>query len=242
MTCVGQMQTNILTALWQAQVPHSCVCNSKHDAQERGWAMRVECHLLVFVCFVTRTQHNNNTSVSLQMLTCMYINTNRHICMHENLGPRLHNHTNHLIWADAIKLTILWQLGVLCTCAANCFLVAHTQNIKTNDFLQMLTHESTSSPPPAACSGCLLLTEGVFPDGYGTDHIHSPPVMLRYGACQVFGRFWGPNGARGAVWEVFWAEARICDFWPDWLFFAFFCAKNNEKKVTTLPPSPLMCL
>ena len=144
MTCVGQMQTNILTALWQAQVPHSCVCNSKHDAQERGWAMRVECHLLVFVCFVTRTQHNNNTSVSLQMLTCMYINTNRHICMHENLGPRLHNHTNHLIWADAIKLTILWQVRVLCTCVANCFLVAHTQNIKTNDFLQMLTHESTS--------------------------------------------------------------------------------------------------
>ena len=118
MTCVGQMQTNILTALWQAQVPHSCVCNSKHDAQERGWAMRVECHLLVFVCFVTRTQHNNNTSVSLQMLTCMYINTNRHICMHENLGPRLHNHTNRLIWADAIKLTILWQLGVLCACYA----------------------------------------------------------------------------------------------------------------------------
>ena len=29
MTYVGQMQTNIQTALWQAQVPHSCVRNSK---------------------------------------------------------------------------------------------------------------------------------------------------------------------------------------------------------------------
>ena len=75
--------------------------------------------------------------------------------MHENLGPRLHNHTNHLIWADAIKLTILWQLGVLCACSANCFVVAHTQHIKTTDFLQMLTHESPWHSMMRMCRGML---------------------------------------------------------------------------------------
>ena len=33
----------------------------------------------------------------------------------------------------------------------------------------------------------------LFLDGYGTEHIPSPPVTLRYGAYQVFGRFLGPK-------------------------------------------------
>ena len=32
-----------------------------------------------------------------------------------------------------------------------------------------------------------------FLDGYGTEHIPSPPVTLRCGACQVFGKFLGPK-------------------------------------------------
>ena len=58
MTYVGQMQTNIQTALWQAQVPHSCVRNSKtnkfnsnckqeNESQKISVARSVPCCFLV---------------------------------------------------------------------------------------------------------------------------------------------------------------------------------------------------
>ena len=96
---------------------------------------------------------------------------------------------------------------------------------------------------------------GRFLDGYGTQHIPSPPDTLREAfRAQVIFLIFGQAGfiffsflqktmkrrsdfhcripiVKVAVWDVFRADAKIFDFWPDWLYFLFFFAKNNEKNV-----------